>query len=244
MLRYLAAASEAAITPLRRLGRGPTQQHFRMPCYGRIMSSVAGVVFAAAFLLLVAGVAKVSNPAPTQVALRTVGLPSTKLAAQALGFVEVIVAVIHVAVGNVVSGALIAALYLGFAVFSARLLRRSAGSVSCGCFGGDDTPVTTLHVWLNLVLAALTVASLFGSGAGLTKAMADSPWAGVPFLVFTLLLTWILQVAFTVLPALSKNAQGSSKPTGGQAAVTLQAKPSSATSPSAPSPPDPKEVVP
>ena len=32
--------------------------------------------------------------------------------------------------------------------------------------------------------------------------LADSPAAGIPFLGFTLLLTWLLLVAFTVVPDL------------------------------------------
>ena len=57
------------------------------------MSPVAGPFFAAALLLGLAGVLKVVTPGPTRVALRSAGLPSTALAARAIGTVEVAIAV-------------------------------------------------------------------------------------------------------------------------------------------------------
>lgn len=170
------------------------------------MSPVVGLVFAAALLLGIAGIAKVLHPAATQVALRTAGLPSARWAARGLGAAEVVLAAVTLAVGGRLGGAIVAVAYLGFAGFSARLLRVGRGGVSCGCFGGDDSPVTRLHVWLNVGLAAAAIVSVLDPGPGLVETARSTPAAGIPFVLFTLLLTWILQVAFTALPALSSAA--------------------------------------
>lgn len=176
------------------------------------MSPTAGIVFAAALLVAVAGIAKVARPAATQVALRTAGLPSTRPLARALGAVEVVLAAVALAVAGPVGAALVAAAYLGFAGFAALLLRRSRGQASCGCFGGDDAPVTSLHVWLNVGLAAAALVSLADPAPPIWEAAADTPWAGVPFVLLVLALAWLLFVAFTVLPAVQAAARPGASP--------------------------------
>lgn len=165
------------------------------------MSPTAGVVFSGALLLLVAGVAKVARPAATQVALRTAGLPSSRLLARLLGVVEVAAAVIAIGVGGALGTALVAVFYAGFAAFSAVLLRRSRGRASCGCFGGDDAPVTQVHVWLNVAVAVVSAVALADPPPAIGTALGDTPAAGVPFAALVLLLAWLLFVAYTVLPA-------------------------------------------
>jgi len=172
------------------------------------MSPVLGLVFAAAVLLGVAGTAKASRPAATRVALRTAGLPSSAPAARALGLAEVAIAVVVLVVGGRLGGALVALAYAGFAGFSV-VLRRRRGDVSCGCFGRGDTPVTGLHLWLNLALAAAGVAVAVDPdpGGGLSTGVDATPWAGVPLLGLVALTAWLLQVALTALPALGAAAR-------------------------------------
>jgi hypothetical protein len=195
------------------------------------VSPTAGIVFAAALLIALAGVAKITRPAATQVALRTAGLPSSRPAAQLLGVVEVAIAVVALAVAGTAGAALVAASYLGFAAFSAQLLRRSRGTASCGCFGGDDAPVTRLHVWLNAVLAAAALLSLADPAPPIWEAAADTPWAGVPFVLLVLALAWLLLVALTVLPSVLATAARPAAPTiAGSAApsapnLTITTKP-------------------
>ena len=52
------------------------------------------------------------------------------------------------------------------------------------------------------MLAAVSLAAVAWPTDGIVDVLADSPAAGIPFLGFTLLLTWLLLVAFTVVPDL------------------------------------------
>lgn len=171
------------------------------------MSPVVGPLFAAALLLAVAGGAKVLRPAATQVALRTAGLPSARPVARLLGAVEVAMAAATFVVGGRLGAGCIAGAYLGFAGFSALLIRRSRGQASCGCFGGSDAPVTRLHVVINLLIAAVAVACLVDPSPGYWSVARDTAAAGVPFAAFTVILAWLLQVALTVLPAVEAAAR-------------------------------------
>ena len=66
------------------------------------MSPTAGIVFAAALLIGIAGVAKITRPAATQVALRTAGLPSSRIAAQLLGAAELVIVAVALALAGTV----------------------------------------------------------------------------------------------------------------------------------------------
>ncbi|HWJ64137.1 MAG TPA: MauE/DoxX family redox-associated membrane protein [Acidimicrobiales bacterium] len=164
------------------------------------MSPLAGLVYAAALLLGAAGVGKALRPGATRIALRSAGLPATVVIARGLGIVEVLIAVAALVVGGAVATALVAVSYLGFAWFARRLDTKTRGSAPCGCFGASSAPVGTLHVVVNLLLAVgVGIAAVDAPGA-IWDAAGDTPWAGVPFVGLTLLLTWMLYVALTALP--------------------------------------------
>jgi hypothetical protein len=166
------------------------------------MSPVAGPFFAAVLVLALAGALKVARPDPTRVALRGVGLPSTTWAARGLGAAELAIAALALVRGDRASAALVAAAYLGFAGFSALARRRGGAGASCGCFGATDAPVTSLHVGIDLAIAAVAVLAVARPVAGLVDVARGTPWAGVPFVAFTLLLAWLVEVALTLLPEL------------------------------------------
>ena len=149
-----------------------------------------------------AGVAKVSRPAAARVALRTAGLPSTALAVRALGIAELALTGVAVVVGGRLAGALVALAYLGFAGFAAFLASRSRRAVPCGCFGSGSAPVGPLHVGVNLALAVVGVLSVVRPTDGIVSVVRHTPLAGLPFVGFTLLLTWLLLVLLTALPEL------------------------------------------
>jgi hypothetical protein len=171
------------------------------------VSPFAGPLFAAALLVAVAGVAKLTRPYPARVALRTVGLPSQAIVVRALGAGEVVLAAVILAVGGRLGAALTTLAYLGFAGFAWKLASASRRAVPCGCFGSGSAPVGPLHVGVNLALAAAGIAALVRPADGIASVVADSPWAGVPFLGFTLLLTWLLLVVLTALPELQAAAE-------------------------------------
>jgi len=178
------------------------------------MAPTVGIVFAAALLVAMAGAAKLLRPDPTRVALRTAGLPSAPWTARVLGVGELALAVVALVVAGRLGAGLVGVAYLGFAGFAALLLHRSRGRASCGCFGGDDAPVTRLHVGLNLLLAAAVVPALIDPTGPIWEVADDTPWAGVPFLALVVVLTWLLLVALTVLPAVLASARPAPSATG------------------------------
>ncbi len=180
------------------------------------MSPFTGLVYAAALLLWLAGVAKVTVPASTRVALRSAGLPSKAWMTQGLGGAEATIAAAAVFVGGPVATALVAVSYLGFAWFSRRLQVKTRGAAPCGCFGSSSAPVGTLHVVLNLLVAAGVGVAVVDAPGSIWSAASDTPWAGVPFVGLTLLLTWLLYVALTTLPETLAAAKATA-PTAGAA---------------------------
>ncbi|MCU1499158.1 MAG: hypothetical protein JWM47_3111 [Acidimicrobiales bacterium] len=177
------------------------------------MSPVAGPLFAAAILLGAAGVLKVTRPDPTRVALRTAGLPATGLVARLIGLAEIAVAFSVLAVGGRWPAALLAGAYLAFAGFSVVVMARTAGRAPCGCFGASDAPLTRLHVAVDLVIAAVALAAVIDPVPGVVAVARHTPMAGVPFVGFSIVLAWLVQVLLTALPAL----QAAARPAGNAA---------------------------
>lgn len=171
------------------------------------MSPVAGPLFAAALLLGVAGVLKLVDPGPTRLSLRSAGLPSTALAARAVGVGELVVTAYVLGWGGRLGAALVAAAYLAFAGFSHRVIRATRGKASCGCFGSSDAPLTNLHVGVDLAIAGVALLAVLDPVPGLAAVAADTPWGGAVFLAFTVLLAWLVQVVLTALPELQAAAR-------------------------------------
>jgi hypothetical protein len=164
------------------------------------MSPFAGPLFAASLLLGAAGVGKVLRPDATRVALRSAGLPNDPWSARLLGAIEFAAALGALVVGGWLHATFVAAFYVGFAWFSWRLAARTRGQASCGCFGDSSAPVGRLHVGVNLAVAAVVSGAIMSPAEGIASTAADTPWAGVPFLLLTALTTWTLYVTLTVLP--------------------------------------------
>lgn len=109
-------------------------------------------------LLGASGVAKLVDPEPTTGAMRAARIPASNPLSRLLATVEIVVAIVALSVGGpTVVGAAI--LYAGFAVFTLSALTRRAPLQSCGCFGREDTPPSSLHIAFNGV-AALALFSL------------------------------------------------------------------------------------
>lgn len=115
-------------------------------------------------LLGASGVAKLIDPEPTTGAMDAARLPSSNILSRLLGVIEMVVAVAALAVGG--WPALLAAtgLYLAFAVFTFSALLNRIPVQSCGCFGRDDTPPTSIHVAYNVV-SAITIGMLVAGPA-------------------------------------------------------------------------------
>jgi len=150
------------------------------------MAPASAPVLAAALLLLVAGVGKVRRPTYTVGALKSVGLRTGPRSVRALGLAEIAIGLAAFGAGGPVPSALVGLSYLGFTGFLVLALRKGGAVSSCGCLGRPDTPPTRTHA---AVTTALGIAGLVAAAAG-----------GVDLRAFTALVTWLVWLAFAVLP--------------------------------------------
>ncbi|HEX5615926.1 MAG TPA: MauE/DoxX family redox-associated membrane protein [Acidimicrobiia bacterium] len=167
---------------------------------------LAAPFLAAAAVLAVSGATKLRNPAPASVAMRSVGLGGSTTTARALGAIELVVGVAALVAPVRATALLLAVAYAGLAAFAVLVLRTRPGA-DCGCFGATSAPVGVAHVALDAAaaLVALGVAvDPLGSTADL---LADQPVAGVPFVVLTGLLAWLVVVTMTDLTALLRTVR-------------------------------------
>ncbi len=175
------------------------------------MTVVAGPFFAAAGLLGAAGAMKVVQPASAVEALRAARLPGSRsrrpiverlIVGRVLGMVEVLIAVAAVVFGGRATAALLAAVYLGFALFTARLLHTAEAGASCGCFGAESSPAAPLHAVVNGGIALLAASAVAWPTAGLADVLRHQPLGGFPFLGLCAVFGWLLFAVLTALPEL------------------------------------------
>lgn len=162
---------------------------------------LAGPYAVAAALLALGGMFKLRRPAPTARALRAAGLGALAPAARAMGGAEVAVGLGALAFDGALQSGLVAAFYAGFAAFVALALTRPSPVSDCGCFGGDDSPPTRVHLAVNLAAAGVATALTLGPGGiSLPSALDGQPWAGVPFLALVAVTAGLAYATLAVLP--------------------------------------------
>jgi len=115
---------------------------------------LAGPLFIALGVLVVAGAAKLVRPSPTAAALGALHVPQPLLAARALGATEVALGIATAVTGEPLLFAGVAIAYGAFTIFILWALNGNQDVVSCGCFGHEDTPPTPGHVAFNAAAAA------------------------------------------------------------------------------------------
>ena len=162
------------------------------------MAPASAPVLAAALLLLVAGVGKVRRPTYTVGALKSVGLRTGPRSVRALGLAEIAIGLAAFGAGGPVPSALVGLSYVGFTGFLVLALRKGGAVSSCGCLGRPDTPPTRTHA---AVTTALGIAGLVAAAAGGVD-LRELAWSAtdVSLLAFTALVTWLVWLAFAVLP--------------------------------------------
>ncbi len=168
-----------------------------------------GLYLIASVLLVLAGVAKARRPDDTATALaELLGAPVRRAALRTLvrvgALVEAVLGAVALVFPRPVPAALVALSYLAFAAVVV-VARRHGGALStCACFGRPDTPPTTVHLVLNLVLAgsaAMVAAGAPGDGTVATE-LARQPWAGAPLLFVSAVGTWLAFLALSALGTL------------------------------------------
>jgi hypothetical protein len=127
-----------------------------------------------AALLVLAGAAKVRRPGPAAEAVGTLlarPAPWLRGAIRVLGAGEIALGLACLLAPGRLVAALLAAVYLVFAVVVLGLRRVSA---SCGCFGEDGAPAGALHAVLDLAAAGVAAAAALAGPAAL-PALLDRP---------------------------------------------------------------------
>lgn len=142
-------------------------------------AEAAGVLSAIpAGVLVVAGGAKLTRG--DRDGLTTVaGLPAA--AVRPLGALEAAVGVVCLVDPGRLPLAAMTALYLWFAVFTARL-RLRGDPRPCGCLW-DDTPADWVHVGVDLAFAVCAAAAALARPAELASLVAGAPALGVPLVL-------------------------------------------------------------
>lgn len=154
-----------------------------------------------AALLVLSGGSKLRDPEPTRGALRVAGLPSAGWAVSLLALTEIVLGLATFVVPSPLVPLGVAATYLGFAAFVMIALRRGLPLQSCGCFGRSDTPPGAGHLAVNLLAAAAAAMVAMAGGIDLWQILAVQPAAGVPYLGFVSIGTFLLALLLTDLPA-------------------------------------------
>ena len=162
------------------------------------MAPASALVLAGAVLLVVAGVGKVRRPSYTAGAIKSVGVRVKRRSVTLLGTAEVAIGLAAFVASGPVPSTLVGLSYLGFTGFLVLALRKGGAMSSCGCLGRPDTPPTRTHAVLTAALGTAAIATAVGGGVD----MRDLAWSAtdVTLLAFTMLVTWLVWLAFAVLP--------------------------------------------
>lgn len=149
------------------------------------MEYVAAVYLMAAVLLGAAGASKAVAPEPASAALARLQLYHRPWAVRFLGLVELVVAASAFILGGIVPATALAALYAGFAVVAATMVR-SGSEEPCGCFGRIEMPATRRHVVVNILAVVAGLAAASWPVEAVDKLFDSQKWLLAPFAVVVL----------------------------------------------------------
>ena len=164
------------------------------------MEALAGPFAIAAALLAAAGAAKVIDPSMTAGALRRAGLAVPNALVRVAALLELALGAAALAVRSTGLAGAVASSYLVFAAFVAWAVHTDRPVGTCGCFGKADTPPSAVHVIVNLGLAAVATVVALGGGVDVVAVILSQPLAGVPFVLWVGLGTWLVFLSLTALP--------------------------------------------
>ncbi|MDH3753659.1 MAG: hypothetical protein OEU32_07280 [Acidimicrobiia bacterium] len=164
------------------------------------MVELIGIYGAATALLSIAGGLKLVDPLPAVAALRGVGVTASPTTVRIAAAGECLLGAVAFVQPSAVVAIGVGVVYAAFVLFVTVAMRAGDGATSCGCFGRDDTPPDVMHVILNGSLAAVAI-GVATSGAGAPVEVIDDGVAtGIATLAAITLLTYLLIIAYSVLP--------------------------------------------
>ena len=166
------------------------------------MSTAGILVYIPALLLVISGTPKLINPSATRQALASLGLPSSPPAVRAIAVWEILVGAAVIIVGGWVAALLLTLTYAAFAAFIVAARLSPSRVSSCGCFGQEDSPPTTVHLVADLAGVAIGLVAAFASAPSFVDMAGDQPAAGIPMVIFIAVGTWLAYLVISVLPNL------------------------------------------
>jgi len=163
------------------------------------VEALVGPLVIVSAALVVAGIAKVRQPANTVAMFASVGLPRLPWLGRALGLVEIVAGVAAIALrGGAALG--VAVLYAAFALLMLRLVLLGDAAPSCGCFGVRSARPSWVHVAADAVAASVAAAAVATSAPALADVLADQPALGLPYVAFLAIGTYAFVAVLTSLP--------------------------------------------
>ncbi len=171
--------------------------------------ALAGPLFAAALVLVVAGWAKLRDPFATARLLEVLRFPRPLSAARGFGLLELALGLAAISVpGRVLAGG-VAVLYLAFALVAIYLMVAAVPLGSCGCFGPGDASPGVLHAGLSLAAAGAAAAAATSPPPRLDVLLPSLPLGGAPFMLGVLVAAAGAVLALTHLPNLASSYESS-----------------------------------
>lgn len=169
---------------------------------------MTGLLWAAAFLLITAGAAKLIRPAPTARAAAESRIPGSTLITRRwvvrfVGLLELVAGTAVLLLGGPWTAAGLAVIYLVLAI-TVRLLLREGPDRDCGCFGRESEPANRAHLVVNVVGAAIGLAAVLAPVPGVGPALIENPLQTMVLLAAAVVLARLGYLAMTVLPTLSR----------------------------------------
>ena len=162
-------------------------------------------------VLAVAGSAKIGDPRFTAGALVDLGVPTkwaTWNAVRAIGVAEVALGLAALLSGWWVAAAVVAAAYVSFAAVVLAAQRADTPLQTCGCFGVPDVAPTGGHLFLNVLLAAVSTGAAFADVPSAGTVIRDNPGPATVLLAMTALGAWLAMAAFKELGVLAGMRKG------------------------------------
>jgi hypothetical protein len=168
---------------------------------------IGSIELAAAVLLVVAGLGKLSTPDAAALTLRSTwrrvpGGATARHMVRAAGALEVGIGAVAISLGDRVSAIALAGCYLAFLAVAARL-QLTGRHTTCGCFGATESPVGLAHLVVNTAAVAGAVAAVVRPPGTLGGFLDAAGVAGLVGVGQALLLAYLAFLSMTALPALA-----------------------------------------
>jgi uncharacterized protein YjeT (DUF2065 family) len=178
---------------------GPT--HLRGVFRYNTPVTLAPLFACAAALLAVAGLMKLRAPQSASGALAALSLPAAAPAVRLAGACELAIGVWALAAPGRLCAAVLAAAYVGFAVFVAGLLRRGESTPGCGCFGEAESELHPIHLAMNLLAAAAAGVAVASPPPGVFRIAADHPATGIVLCLAVAGAVYAAYLVYTAAPS-------------------------------------------